>query len=126
MTMKHPIQPIEKVKGIPRFKCNAIVEFLLEFGQKHGMGLNELAAMPFSDDDRRQLAQLIGYSLAGYSELRYVSDDEYKTAAEMEASGKSEDKARITALEKELKAIRKGLRAPVARLFGRHPDDLMP
>lgn len=122
--MKHPIQPIEKTKGVARFKENKIVSYLLEVGQRNGAGLNELAAMPFSQEDRTQLAQLIGYSLSGFSELNYVSDDDYKAAAEMEAGQKNEDQARIATLEKELKAIRKGLRAPVARLFGIHPDDL--
>lgn len=123
--MKHPIQPIEKTGGVARFKENKIVSYLLEVGQRHGAGMNELAGMPFSKEDRVQFAQLIGYSLSGFSELTsYVSDDDYKAAAEMEATGKSEDKARIATLEKKLKAIRKGLRAPVARLFGIHPDDL--
>lgn len=122
--MKHPIQPIEKTGGTAHFKENKIVSFLVDYGQKHGCGLNEMAAMPFAQEDRVQLAQLIGYTLGGFSELSYVSDDDYKAAAEMEATGKSEDKARIAALEKELKAIRKGLRGPVARLFGIHPDDL--
>lgn len=122
--MKHPIQPIEKTGSVSRFKANKIVEYLLEVGQKYGAGLNELAGMPFSQEDRTQLAQLIGYSLSGYSELSYVSDDDYKAAAEMETGQNNEDKARIAALEKELKAIRKGLRSPVARLFGIHPDDL--
>lgn len=122
--MKHPIQPIEKTGGVARFKQNKIVSYLLEVGQRNGAGLNELAGMPFSQEDRTQLAQLIGYTLSGFSELSYVSDDDFKAAAEMEAGQKSEDKARIAALEKELKAIRKGIRGPVARLFGIHPDDL--
>lgn len=122
--MKHPIQPIEKTGGVARFKENKIVSYLLEVGQRNGAGLNEIAGMPFSQEDRVQFAQLIGYSLSGYSELSYVSDDDYNAAAQMEAGQKNVDKARIAALEKELNAIRKGLRAPVARLFGIHPDDL--
>lgn len=124
--MKHPIQPIVKdPQGTLRFKENAIVIFLLEFGEKNGVGMNELAAMPFSKEDRAQFAQLIGYSLCGFSELsHYVSGDDYAAAEEMAKGAKSEDKARIATLEKELKAIRKGIREPVARLFGIHPDDL--
>jgi hypothetical protein len=42
--------------------------------------------LPFSNEDRQQFAQLIGYSLGGYSELSYVDDDAYK-AAEKEIGG---------------------------------------
>lgn len=118
----HPIQPLEKKDGVLRFKQNGAVRALLDHSTKHGLGLNELA-MQSSVEDLRQLAQLIGYSLDGYAELSYVSDDEYGAAVEM-ATGKSEDKARIAHLEKELAAVRKALRKPMARLFGVHPDDL--
>lgn len=126
--MKHPIQPLEKKDGTLRFKQNAIVRHLLDHGQKHGCGLNELACMNFSKEDRMQLAQLIGYSLSGYSELSYVDDDSYGAAEKM-AEGKSEDAARIEHLESEhleseLAALRKELRKPMSRLFGIHPDDL--
>ena len=122
--MKHPIQPIEKDEaGHLRFKQNAIVRHLLYHGQKHGCGLNELACMNFSKEDYMQLAQLIGYSLSGYSELSYVDDDSYGAAEKM-AEGKSEDAARIEHLEGELAALREQLRVPMARLFGIHPDDL--
>jgi hypothetical protein len=122
--MKHPIQPLEKDKsGVLRFKKNAIVVHLLEHSEKHGCGLNELACMPFTVGDWQQFAQLIGYSMKGYSELPYVDDDAYGTAEEM-ARTKSEDKARIKHLERELKAVRAALRKPMARLFGVHPDDL--
>lgn len=122
--MKNPIQPLKKdSNGVLRFKGNAIVEHLLEVGQKHGCGLNEIACMDFTADDRQQFAQLINYSLSGYSELSYVDGDAYGAACEM-AAGKSEDKARIRHLERELAAVRKSLRMPMARLFGIHPDDL--
>lgn len=77
--MKHPIQPLYvDPSGILRFKQNAIVNFLLEAGP---YDMNKLALMPFSDEDRCQFAQLIGYSLCGYCELtRYVSDEEYARA----------------------------------------------
>jgi hypothetical protein len=74
--MKHPTQPLEKdADGVMRFKQNAIVRHLLDVGQKHGCGLNEIACMEFSIEDRRQFAQLIGYSWGGYEELGYVADD---------------------------------------------------
>ncbi len=61
---RHPMQPIELVDGIARFKRNAIVDALVEFGQAHGFGLNEIAARDFSAEDREQFAQLIGYSVS--------------------------------------------------------------
>ena len=121
--MNHPIQPMIKDKqGVMRFKENAIVQHLLD---THPTGdMNKLASMGFSDDDRKQFAQLIGYSLSGYSELSYVSADAYGAAATMADEGLSEKDARITHLEHELFMVRAALREPMARLFGVHPDDL--
>lgn len=59
------------VDGAPRvcFKRNAIVDFLHEHG---GYDMNALARMDFTDEDRAQFAQLIGYSVSGWGELSYV------------------------------------------------------
>lgn len=79
--MKHPIQPLSKDKhGKFRFKSNAIVEFLLIAGMKHGVDLNLISTMNFTDEDRQQFAQLIGYSLDGYGELSYVDDEAWNSA----------------------------------------------
>ena len=119
--MKHPIQPLSKdSSGVLRFKQNAIVRHLLDCG---GIDLHQIACIDFTADDRQQFAQLIGYSLSGYSELSYVDDDAYETAVGT-SKGQTEDKAKIKHLERELKAVRAALRKPVARLFGVHPDDL--
>lgn len=76
---KHPVQPLMRCKdGVVRFKANAIVQFLLDAGP---FDMNKLALMPFSDEDREQFAQLIGYSLCGFEELDYVSDATYMRAA---------------------------------------------
>lgn len=126
--MKNPIQPLTKDKhGVLRFKKNALVDALLTHGQNTGLGLNQLATQFYADehkDDWCQLAQLIGYSLSGFGELSYVDDVTYDVASAMADGKVHEDKARIEVLERELKAIRDGLRMPVARLFGIHPDDL--
>lgn len=120
--MTHPIQPVKiDMNGVLRFKANAIVVHLLANG---GFDMNRLAALPFSDEDREQFAQLIGYSLSGFSELGYVSDETGESAREMAESGISEVGARTKYLRGELDAIRESLREPVARLFGIHPDDL--
>lgn len=123
--MKNPIQPLtEDSKGTLRFKENAIVRHLLDWASERGMGMNELAVMNFCKDDRQQFAQLIGYSLSGYSSLQsYVDDDAYNAAAKM-ADGLTEEQARNAALQEELDAVRAALREPMARLFGVHPDDL--
>ncbi len=124
--MKNPIQPLANdAQGVTRFKANQIVRHLLDTHPTCGM--NELARMDFTDDDRQQFAQLIGYSLDGYGSLRrYVSDEAYSTAAHM-AEGLDERDARIAALEQKLAEVRAAadaLREPVARLLEMHPDDL--
>lgn len=120
--MGHPMQPIEKDKyGELRFKENAIVRYLLDNG---GIDLNKIAVMNFNDEDRQQFAQLIGYSLSGYSDLDYVSDYNYSVAVAIAEGGLDEKDARIAYLEQELNALRDSLRKPIARLFGIHPDDL--
>lgn len=61
--------------GVVRFKENAIVSALLEAAREgRKLDLNDIAGMEFSQDDRCQFAQLIGYSLNGYHELSEVSD----------------------------------------------------
>jgi hypothetical protein len=80
------IQPvIEDQHGVLRFKKNELVNALYEHGVKTGFGLNELHLMEFTDEDRQQFAQLIGYSLSGYGTLAYVTDVAYE-AAEQGAS----------------------------------------
>lgn len=70
----HPLQPIALDEyGTARFKVNKIVRHLLDFGQARSMGLNELATMGFPSEDWEQFAQLIGYSVGGFSDLSYAS-----------------------------------------------------
>lgn len=127
MTQKHPIQPLAlDARGVLRFKTNAIVRHLIDTHPT--VDMNTLARMDFTDDDRQQFAQLIGYSLNGYSELRsYVDDESYAAAANM-ADGMDERDATIAALREKIGALRAAidmLREPVARLLEMHPDDLM-
>lgn len=83
----HPLQPIiTDEHGVKRFKANSIVRHLLDFG---GIDLNQLARMYFEQNDREQFAQLIGYSLSGFAELSYVSD---QTLAAVEAAAKGDGK----------------------------------
>lgn len=125
LIMKNPMQPIIRGgDGVLRFKENAIISHLLEWAQQRGHGLNGIAMMEFSNDDREQFAQLIGYSLSGYGDLSYVSDTTYHAAEKMAHEGLSDKDARIACLEYELDSIRTALRGPMAKLFGVHPDDL--
>lgn len=76
---KHPVQPLVRdAAGVIRFKANAIVRYLLESGTAD---MNKLAMLPFSQEDREQFAQLIGYSLSGFGDLSYVTDETYAVAA---------------------------------------------
>lgn len=79
---RHPMQPLVMVKGVKRFKENAIVRHLLYSGS---LDLNQIAALPFSQEDREQFAQLIGYSLAGFGDLSYVTNATYNRAAKQRA-----------------------------------------
>ena len=79
INMKNPIQPLlTDEHGVLRFKENAIVRHLLD--SHPACDMNKLAGMDFTDEDRQQFAQLIGYSLSGYGELSYVSDEAYNAA----------------------------------------------
>jgi hypothetical protein len=75
----HPVQPLERDNlGTVRFKENKIVRFLLDNGP---FDLNKLGIMDFTDEDREQFAQLIGYSLCGFAELSYVSEKTFMKAS---------------------------------------------
>lgn len=118
----HPIQPLERdEQGVTRFKANAIVCYLLDEG---GIDMNHLARKQFPSEDREQFAQLIGYSLSGFSELSYVSDETYGTAQRMAEAGETHEQARVSALEEMLASAREGVRTAAVALFRIHPDDL--
>jgi hypothetical protein len=77
-TPPHPVQPlIADDDGVLRFKANAIVRCLLDNGP---FNMQFLLALPFSVEDREQFAQLIGYSLTGFGELPYVTDETFNRA----------------------------------------------
>ena len=121
--MSHPIQPvITDPNGTKRFKENKIVRYLLDAG---GIDMNKLAMMPFDQNDREQFAQLIGYSLSGFSELSYASDVVVEAADKMAEYGLTEDQAKIEVLNEKLVATREALRELVPIHFRIHPDDLV-
>jgi hypothetical protein len=70
--MPHPNQEvIRDADGNLRFYKNSIVEFLYRAGP---FDMSQLSLMPFSEEDRKQFYQLIGYSLSGYEELGFKKD----------------------------------------------------
>lgn len=124
--MKNPIQPLVKDEhNVLRFKQNKIVTDLLNFAQEKGFGLNEIASREYDVEDREQLAQLIGYSLSGFSDLSFVKYETYNTASNMHEHGLDERDARIQYLEDTLNSIRNGLKEAVTSAFNVHPDDLV-
>jgi hypothetical protein len=71
---KQPRQPIfVDQHGVRRFRPNKVVRYLLDNGD---IDLNQLAQVPFDDEDRCQFAQLIGYSVDGYCDLPYTQGDD--------------------------------------------------
>ena len=81
LAVTKPMQPLIN----HRFKENKIVRHCLDAG---GTDLNKIAMLDFSVEDAEQFAQLIGYSLGGYADLSYVTDESYYRA-EKQSKGKS-------------------------------------
>jgi len=120
---RNPIQPMyEDEDGVSRFKGNAIVQYLLDNG---GIDMNQLARLDFTNDDRVQFAQLIGYSLAGFDELSYVDDETYTAVELISNRGITEQEATIEALQTTLDSVRTDMRDGIATLYGIHPDNLI-
>lgn len=85
---KHPMQPIVWVGDTIRFKQNNIVRYLIDHGS---ISLNQIAALAqdgrsgFTQEDQEQLAQLIGYSVSGFGDLSYASEETVAQADEIAA-----------------------------------------
>ena len=91
----HPMQPIcVDGEGVVRFRENAIIRYIVDHAadvvhpgapatdpntgrpyHKGKLDLGKLMEMDFPQEDREQFAQLMGYSIVGYHELSYVSDE---------------------------------------------------
>lgn len=92
-SVEHPMQEIVMEDGVARFRANAIVRHLLDYGI---IDLNALAGLPFSPEDRRQFAQLIGYSVSGYGELSYAEGHDSVQKADAIADAMASGKANPT------------------------------
>lgn len=123
---KFPLQPIfTDDNGTQRFVSNRIVEYFLDYARDvGGPDLNKIAGMDFTNEERTQFAQLIGYSLSGFSELRYVSDESYGAACYKGQGAISELEARNKVLTDKLNTVREALKDLVPAVYRIHPDDL--
>jgi hypothetical protein len=98
----HPMQPVHvDARGTIRFRKNTIVDALLDRDTERGRvypdfparsdgGLNWTGTQDFPQEDEEQLAQLIGYSVSGYHELSYVSDESAALASKLASAILSE------------------------------------
>jgi hypothetical protein len=79
--LPHPIQPLAYDEdNVIRFKSNEVVLYLLDNGS---FDMNHLALQNFSQEDREQFAQLIGYSFSGWCDLSYVRNETYTKAEQL-------------------------------------------
>ena len=109
--MKMPIQPI--ING--RFVKNRMVEFLLDNG---GFDMNDLAIMEFTDQERMQFAQLIGYSVSGFGSLSYVDNETCEAANQIDDDPETkESEVRLNVLRQQINEIKKGLRLAASAAF---------
>jgi len=84
---EEPLQPIGyDAQGVIRFRENAMVRQLLDFTTARGFDLNEIAMRHYTQQDRIQLAQLIGYSVCGFGELSYVDSYSCQRADELDVA----------------------------------------
>lgn len=97
MTKSEIILPIQPIVD-NRFVANKIVEHLLDNGNDD---MNSLAVMQFSNQDRMQFAQLIGYSVCGFGDLPYANKETIETAIEL-AENKEKSELEVRNLELRL------------------------
>ena len=92
-----PMQPLVWDKEVIRFRENRIVRRLLDEG---GINLNDIALWEdVSREERAQFAQLIGYSVSGFGDLEYASD-EFLDEADRQAEAMGQFRDAILAKEK--------------------------
>jgi hypothetical protein len=109
--LNQPIQPLYATEtGTVRFLENVLVKYLIENGS---ITLDDLDNVECPQEDREQLAQLIGYSLRGFGTLPYVTDETHDVAHAMYYDELSEHEARIRIREEHIKERRRQANAEV-------------
>jgi hypothetical protein len=128
---KNPMQPILKNSdGCIQFKTNEIVHAVYEVSKAHAFGLNEIAMNNFTKDDRKQFAQLLGYSVSGYGDLPYVDKVSVECADQQvalllsEAPFISEQEMELQVLRDENRRLKAAIRNAAVEAFSIHPSDL--
>lgn len=127
MNNPQPIQPLViDDHGSLRFRKNAIVSDILDAaGKGEVVDMNLIASREYSRADRVQFAQLIGYSLSGFSELSYVSNDDYDIAIALHDDAELKQViAERDYYREQINQIRKAFQEPIANLYQVHPDNL--
>lgn len=99
---RFPLQPIERKDGELRFRENRIVRFLLD---NSIFDLNTLATMGFPNEDWEQFAQLTGYSVSGFGELSYVSDETFELVNQKVATFDVEGEPELLSLDEIAKEV---------------------
>lgn len=84
------MQPlVVDARGTVRFKQNQIIAYLLSQGEIGvTFNLNTIPFDVFSQEDVEQFYQLMGYSLCGYSDLSFISDESKDAADDLLAAAK--------------------------------------
>jgi hypothetical protein len=123
-TLINPIQPTYTDDlGTVRFKPNSIVEVIFE---NCPYNLTDLAKRHFTQTDREQFAQLIGYSVSGFNDLYYASTQTVEAVDRMrQDSDLTSQQARILYLENQLRHLTDLIRDLSVATFQIHPDDLV-
>jgi hypothetical protein len=95
------MQPVVKdTHGVLRFRENAIIRYIVDHAaevvhpganaidpntskpyHQGKLDLSKLITLDFPQEDHEQFAQLMGYSISGYHELSYVSDESCEQAS---------------------------------------------
>jgi hypothetical protein len=126
---KHPIQPLEMVGDVLRFKQNNAVNVLYEvFKEKTGIDpWHAMLSHPeVTKEDLCQFAQLIGYSHSGSGSLNHMDDQTWYAAQTAYKEGTSELEARNLYLEKRHQKMVKKLAPLCSHVFDIHLADLEP
>lgn len=124
---KHPMQPLELVDDVLRFKQNNAVNALYEiFKEKTGMDPwhTMLSHPEVTKEDLCQFAQLIGYSHSGTTSLNYMDDQTWYAAQTVYNDGIPELEARNNYLEKKVRRITSRMRKLASLIFKIEPEDL--
>jgi hypothetical protein len=115
MEMTQPMQPLYlSANGNIRFRENVLVKYLIQHGN---IDLDDLREVDCPQEDREQLAQLVGYSLDGYGKLSYVTDETYDVAHAMYHDGLDETTARLVVSIEHASESHKEVRKPIP-VFG--------